>query len=388
MQPLLLMKQTLESSYNPAGAFKFDGPNAVIGSLRSSLSIITSETRARQLMVEFITDDGQKLALAYIPDSSSAARIARMSYSLGTGPEYLTVRAKGGGWEVGGSLVEGTKKMLPAHFQAFPDRCFLLVGQGVRNNGEIDGYDIPFEGSNAPFRKFLLETLHLPGLRRDPTRPYPNAAIGKYLPGVFHDYFASIILAWQESQADELGHLQDAASRMGLTAKVEARAVDPSSIEIKVGRMPTTSPAASDSVSIGDVGLGVSQALPILVALYACRPGGTVYIEQPELHLHPAAQVRMARLLAEAAKRGVRVIAETHSSLLLTEVQTLVATGELSPDLVKLHWFERDLKSGHTKVTSADLDQNGAFGGWPVDFDEVLLDSQGRYLDAVSLRGG
>jgi predicted ATPase len=111
-----------------------------------------------------------------------------------------------------------------------------------------------------------------------------------------------------------------------------------------------------------------------------------VYLEEPEIHLHPRAQTKLADILARAAKRGVRVVAETHSTLLLTAIQTLVAKGELSPDLVKLHWFQRDPKTGITQVNSADLDENGAFGDWPEDFDAVALDAEGAYLDAVEGR--
>jgi len=136
-------------------------------------------------------------------------------------------------------------------------------------------------------------------------------------------------------------------------------------------------------VNIADAGLGVSQTLPVLVALLAAKPGQAVYIEQPEIHLHPRAQVRLADVLAEAAKRGVKVIAETHSSLLLRAVQTLVAKGELAPDLVKLHWFVRNENDGSTEVRSADLDEEGAYGDWPMDFDAVELRTEGDYLDAV-----
>jgi predicted ATPase len=111
-----------------------------------------------------------------------------------------------------------------------------------------------------------------------------------------------------------------------------------------------------------------------------------VYLEEPEIHLHPRAQTNLADILADAAKRGVRVVAETHSTLLLTVIQTLVAKGELSPELVKLHWFQRNPKTGTTKVNSADLDQNGAFGDWPEDFDEVILWTEREYLDAVAER--
>ena len=59
-------------------------------------------------------------------------------------------------------------------------------------------------------------------------------------------------------------------------------------------------------VNITDVGFGVSQVLPVLVALIVdAKPGSQlVYLEQPELHLHPRAQVALAQVLADAAKRG------------------------------------------------------------------------------------
>jgi predicted ATPase len=90
----------------------------------------------------------------------------------------------------------------------------------------------------------------------------------------------------------------------------------------------------------------------------------------------------MAEVLADAAKRGVQVVAETHSSFLLLGIQALAAEGKLAPDLVKLHWFSRG-DDGATKVTSADLDEKGRFGNWPADFDSVELYAQNRYLDAV-----
>jgi len=108
-------------------------------------------------------------------------------------------------------------------------------------------------------------------------------------------------------------------------------------------------------------------------------------IEQPEIHLHPRAQTAMAQVLADAAMRGVRVVAETHSSLLLLGIQTLVAEGKLPPELVKLHWFTRG-EDGTTTIKSADLDEGGAFGDWPEDFDDVTLNAQSRYLDAAERR--
>jgi len=138
-------------------------------------------------------------------------------------------------------------------------------------------------------------------------------------------------------------------------------------------------------VNIADVGFGVSQTLPVLVALLVAEPGELVYIEQPEIHLHPRAQRALAEILVDAANRGVKVVAETHSSLLLLAVQTLIAKQKIDYKKVALHWFKRD-KAGMTEVTSAnDIDEAGRFGEWPVDFGDVELEAEGDYLEAVAL---
>lgn len=173
---------------------------------------------------------------------------------------------------------------------------------------------------------------------------------------------------------------------LGLTWKVEAVRVDAVSVELRVGRTVRRSRGgAKDLINVADVGFGVSQALPVIVASLAAQQGQMVYLEEPEIHLHPRAQFALADVLADAARRGVRIVAETHSSLLLRGIQTLVAKGDLSPDLVKLHWFTRDA-DGFTTVRSADLDETGAFGDWPEDFDNVTLDAEQQYLDAVEAR--
>ena len=232
-----------------------------------------------------------------------------------------------------------------------------------------------------------VEVVHLPGLRGNPERTYPVTAVGPRFPGTFESYVASLISHWSSESRTESKKLGDDLKLLGLTWKIEAKRLDDTRVELQVGRMPRPKQGgAHDLVSIADVGVGVSQTLPVVVALRAARPGQLVYIEQPEIHLHPRAQVAMARLLVNAAKRGVRVVAETHSSLILLAVQTLVAEGVIESSLVGLNWFLRERKDGTTRIKSAELDEAGRFGDWPEDFDEVALESENRYLSAAEAR--
>jgi hypothetical protein len=230
---------------------------------------------------------------------------------------------------------------------------------------------------------YIQSVIHVPGLRGNQSRTYLAPPVGATFPGTFDNYVASAILAWQIDQSSRYEDLNTDLQLVGVAQSVRANRLNDVAIEVRVGLLKCY-PHRLDNIA--DVGVGVSHILPVLVALRAADKGKLVYVEEPEIHLHPRAQTKLADILASAAKRGVRVVAETHSTLLLTAIQTLVAKGELSPDLVKLHWFHRDPQTGVTQVSSADLDENGAFGDWPEDFDKVILDTDGAYLDAVEGR--
>ena len=234
----------------------------------------------------------------------------------------------------------------------------------------------------------LRGLIHVPGLRGNPERSYPRSAVGETYPGTFETYVASIITTWAESSDETLTALAADLEHLGLTWKVMARRVNDASVEVLVGRMPHAQQGgAHDLVSVADVGFGVSQTLPVVVALRTASRGQVVYLEQPEIHLHPRAQLALADCLVDAALRGVKVIAETHSSLIVRAVQTAVARRRIKPTQVSLNWFGRDLETGVTRVTPAELDDDGRFGDWPLDFDDIAQDADWAYLEAVRVNG-
>jgi hypothetical protein len=224
----------------------------------------------------------------------------------------------------------------------------------------------------------LESAVHIPGLRGKPERRFPLAAATNKPSGPFdRAYTAGFLLSWQKAEDDRLGAVGAQLAAMGLTGGLRVSDVDGVSASILVNRLADA--AGADLVNIADTGVGVSQVLPILVALLAAGPGQIVHIEQPELHLHPEAQARLAAVLIEAAKRGVLVVIETHSPLLLLALQTLLADGELPPERTRLYWFERG-PEGEAKVTEGQLDEHGRYLKWPVDFWEV---ERRRHLEYV-----
>lgn len=397
MQPLLLLKQTLEAPYDP-GALKLDGPNVVFTSADQFLTRPSPIGKPLPFVLEIGIDGQRSISNTYFkrslspkieliktirrsPDfelelhpNMSSDEIARV-----LPPEYHD-------WKLAPSdTFEGFIKEF--HWHVILENCFL----DVELYGERDNYHSQWSLFDTKWRVAteinLTHLIYVPGNRGNPERAYPTvneAAIsdGDFA-GTFGYYTAGIIRYWQERSSERLEALEAYLILLRLTSKITASYLDETRLELLVGR--TKNSGENDLVSLADVGFGVSQVLPVLVALLVAEPGQLVYIEQPELHLHPRAQVKLAEIIADAANRGVRVVIETHSELLLLGIQTAVAEGKLATDKVILHWFKRD-DEGVTKITSGELDENGAYGDWPQDFDTVEFDADGEYLDAIAKR--
>ncbi|MCC7495326.1 MAG: DUF3696 domain-containing protein [Fimbriimonadaceae bacterium] len=125
-----------------------------------------------------------------------------------------------------------------------------------------------------------------------------------------------------------------------------------------------------------NVGFGLTAVLPVVVAALTTRPGGLLVVENPEAHLHPAAQRRVTAFLAQVAAHGVQVILETHSDHVLNGVRTALVRGDLAESQVACHFF-----SAPGTVASPRLLADGSiaeppagfFDEWELALDEILF---------------
>ncbi|BDI05665.1 AAA family ATPase [Sphaerotilus microaerophilus] len=134
-------------------------------------------------------------------------------------------------------------------------------------------------------------------------------------------------------------------------------------------------------VNLKDVGVGVSQVIPVVVAALFSKPGHIVIVEEPESHLHPLAQAKLAELLAKiSAERGVQFIVETHSEHLFRRLQTLIARQEVQPEQAALYFVERDGQAA--KLRELKLDDFGRLTNWP---DKFFGDALGETREQARL---
>ena len=137
--------------------------------------------------------------------------------------------------------------------------------------------------------------------------------------------------------------------------------------------------------NILDVGFGISQVLPIVTQIIRSLIWSqkyimgkeineeTIYIEQPELHLHPAAQADLADLFVNCVlenNNGKRIVIETHSEHLIRKLQVLIAdkNNMFTNEMIKIYYVDKD-EQGVANVEEMKILPNGKFQKrWPSGF--------------------
>ena len=137
------------------------------------------------------------------------------------------------------------------------------------------------------------------------------------------------------------------------------------------------SDVASRRYRATNVGFGLSYALPVILALLA-PPGTLCLIENPEAHLHPRGQTKLAELAARAAKAGVQVFAETHSDHFMDGVRIAIRDGLIEPEDAAFHYFERE--GNKSIVIPLEADSDGRLPHWPSGFFDQHEENLSRLI--------
>jgi energy-coupling factor transporter ATP-binding protein EcfA2 len=122
---------------------------------------------------------------------------------------------------------------------------------------------------------------------------------------------------------------------------------------------------------LSEVGCGLGQVLPVLIQCLAASRGSIVLLEQPEIHLHQKLQANLADFLLQMTRRGVRIVAETHSELMIMRLRRRIAESPQG-DVEKLLAVYFATAGSLTKIP---FDDKGNVGLWPSSFfDQGLLE--------------
>lgn len=279
-------------------------------------------------------------------------------------------------------------------------RRIVINGRSPRNDLYLSPLSQTLETAMMVVQQFLGSSLKYLGPLRDEPKPlYPIAGSsdpedigvrGEHTAAVLHlhqgtriDYIPSEV--FNDSTAKVrvksetlLGSVRDWIRYMGVGSNVESG--DSGNLGHRLQIATTDEDSMHD---LTQVGVGVSQVLPILVLALLAESGDTLIFEQPELHLHPRVQSRLADFFVSMTLLGKQCIVETHSDFLINRLRyrAAVADDDSVAKSVIMYFVEKQgLRSSYRPVRISEF---GVIADWPRGFFD-----ESEALAADILRAG
>ena len=388
LQSMLLMKQTAEA-LDPREVLNLGGADALVD-LGTYYDIVLDHETSRDVQLTFgwkIPDSaalGGALFNPLVSDNLSFTTsvglesadvllkeiiVKRMEYRIGTdnGPTVGMRHVEGRVYRL---TTDGiTSPHRSTNVLSAPIKCFAFPD--VAFKAFPDGVILP-ELSHQ-FDELMTSISYVGPLRSRPSRSYQWRGTRPSSVGPSGENTVAALLARSVRSSINVASAtySDFHSMIGFWLKQMGVIDEFEIVEIAPGanlyELRVRAPAGTTSVPIIDVGFGVSQVLPVLVQAFYAEPLSTVILEQPEIHLHPAAQSVLGdALLSAVIDNDVQLLVETHSEHLLHRIQRRIAEQGISKDDVALYFI--DTKNGRSEIHELKVDEYGNITNWPQDF--------------------
>ena len=222
-------------------------------------------------------------------------------------------------------------------------------------------------------------------------------------PGVVSDFISELLIMEPRNSSGTGGMSKELLA----VAEHLETAVLRGKIDLRSSELPY--PEISYRSSAGDLPLVrtssmVSEMAPIVLWLkHVVNPGDLLILEEPESHLHPASQRRLAEAFAMLVRSGVQVLITTHSDYLLSQLTNLTRLGSLDEntrkefgygadaylkaDEIGAYWFDYDPDKVGTKVKALPITvEDGIPEDSFTEFVENLYDESVRLQHLTTAR--
>jgi hypothetical protein len=227
------------------------------------------------------------------------------------------------------------------------------------------------------FLRFDNRINYISSFRLYPERTYYETSKSNLKVGKFGENYEDQIIAWETKKSPKYEELVNILKDLGLLSEIKSKRLDGGRFEILIR---TKSKGIWSSLS--DVGFGISQFLPIIVADLQLEKGSTLFIAQPEIHLHPKVQAQFGDYIIDRMKKNdKRYIIETHSEYLINRIRLAIAKNIISTNQVKTYFIDNNGEKA--KHYNLELLKNGQIKNAPrTFFDTYMLDVMNIAIEA------
>jgi predicted ATPase len=212
------------------------------------------------------------------------------------------------------------------------------------------------------FIEFGKKINFISSFRLYPERTYYEKTKTDWTVGKFGEDYVNQIILWETQKSEEYRELIKIMKNLSLFENISSRRLEGGRFEMVVQVNKR-----SVSASLSDVGFGISQFLPIVVADLQLGEESTLFVAQPEIHLHPSVQAEFGNYMVNQINQAKKnYIIETHSEYLLNRIRLAIVKGEIPKDDVKVYYLQNDGEETHTHPLEFTTD--GRIMNAPEDF--------------------
>lgn len=189
--------------------------------------------------------------------------------------------------------------------------------------GEEDNYYLHsiLSSISRMFKSFDDRINYISSFRLFPERTYYETSKNDLKVGKFGENYEDQIISWETQKSPKYKELAIILKDLGLLHEIKSKRLDGGRFEILIRTKKN-----GIWSSLSDVGFGISQFLPIIVADLQLGKDSTLFIAQPEIHLHPKIQAQFGDYIIDRIlKEDKKYIIETHSEYLLNRIRLAIA---------------------------------------------------------------
>lgn len=268
-----------------------------------------------------------------------------------------------------------------------------LTDDVTRNNAGLDSSEFEFGDAITELEEFLRGVVYLGPLRLEPSDIYQRTQGSRndQLPlGMQGELLARVLAENPTGHFPVPESANISSGRSGIEFK-EALMAWLRELGIAQYDISATSDrhygyrVQVDNRYLRSLGVGVSQVIPVIAVCLLAQPGSLIMLEEPELHLNPSIQQKLADFFLAMTQSGRQLLVETHSEYLITRLRLRAMQRPEFVDKFNFIFTQQEHETGnrlsanshYSVYTEVKPSSNGELPEWPAGFfDQVTLDVQ------------
>jgi predicted ATPase len=250
--------------------------------------------------------------------------------------------------------LENKKDLLPQLFE-FKSKIYT-------NQLKFDEADISFVFGELTKSNAIN---YISAFRQAPRRTYLEKNKADFKIETEGEGYIDQIVEWDKRSNGKIKQLIKTMKALDLIDDIKIKRLGGGRFEVLV--KPVNS---NDFSALNDVGSGVSAFMPIMVADLQLHDSSTLFLAEPEIHLHPSVQAKFIDYIVNQINNSEKnYVIETHSEYFLNRIRLAIVKGELKKEDVKVYFLENTKED--TDVFDIDFTETGAIKNAPRNFFET-----------------